>query len=368
VRGKFDPIELERLRESNRVSDVLARFGVRLRRAGREWVGFSIFNKERSPSFTVNDEKGFFHDFSSGTHGDVFDVVMHFKGCTFPEAVEFLGGAQKVTDEDRKRIVAKRKQWDEEEARARESQAARVARAFEAARPITGTHAAAYLEARRLTVDPTWTFDLRFAARLQYRGFKDTEADETEPLGEYPAMVAAIRDAKGRIIGLHRTYLDPERPTKLKPPGDATRNRAKKIMGEQSGGMILLSAVQARMAIGEGIETTRAWMMLDRTSGEIGAAVAVSLGNLAGGAESTEPHPRDPTRRVPNGVPDLERPGIVLPPEVEEAILLGDGDSEAVMTRARLLVAARRFRKQGRDVFVDMAPAGKDFGDILMER
>lgn len=368
ARGRFDPIELEKLRERHTVSAVLTQFGVRLKKAGREYIGYSPFNKEKTPSFTVNDEKQFFHDFSSGQHGDVFDVVMHFKGCNFVGAVEFLGGAQEVTAEDRARIAQKRKERDEEEERERASTQVRIARAFDSAQPIAGTHAALCLEARGLIVDPSWTFDLRYSPSILYRGFANEEAGETEDLGHFPAMLAAIRDVEGGIIGLHRTYLDPDKPVKLRPPGDQTRNRAKKILGEQSGGMILLSPMGSRLALGEGIETVRSWYVLGHGGDDISIASAVSLGNLAGGSEGTVVHPNDSDRRVPNGVPDLERPGVAVQPEVEEMILLGDGDSEPIMTRMRLLVAARRFRHQGRDVFVHMAPAGKDFNNVLMSQ
>jgi hypothetical protein len=60
---------------------------VHLKRAGREWKGLSPFNKERTPSFTVNDQKGFYHDFSSGKHGDIFTFAMELEGLSFPEAV-----------------------------------------------------------------------------------------------------------------------------------------------------------------------------------------------------------------------------------------------------------------------------------------
>ena len=65
---------------------------VPLKRAGREWKGLSPFNKEKTPSFTVNDQKGFYHCFSSGKHGDIFGFVMETEGLSFPEAVERLAG------------------------------------------------------------------------------------------------------------------------------------------------------------------------------------------------------------------------------------------------------------------------------------
>jgi DNA primase len=68
----------------------VARRKVKLVKAGREWKGLSPFNQEKTPSFYVNDQKQFFHDFSSGKHGSVFDFVMETEGLTFPEAVERL--------------------------------------------------------------------------------------------------------------------------------------------------------------------------------------------------------------------------------------------------------------------------------------
>ena len=63
---------------------------MKLRKSGREWKGLSPFMKERSPSFFVNDQKGFYHDFSSGKHGDIFTFVIETEGVTFAEAVERL--------------------------------------------------------------------------------------------------------------------------------------------------------------------------------------------------------------------------------------------------------------------------------------
>ena len=80
---RFPPQFLDELRARLPVSEVVGR-RVKLRKAGREWKGLSPFNKERSPSFFVNDQKGFYHDFSSGKHGDIFAFVMETEGVDFP--------------------------------------------------------------------------------------------------------------------------------------------------------------------------------------------------------------------------------------------------------------------------------------------
>ncbi|HEV2000628.1 MAG TPA: CHC2 zinc finger domain-containing protein, partial [Xanthobacteraceae bacterium] len=60
---------LDEIRARLPVSEVVRR-RVTLKKAGREWRGLSPFNPEKTPSFFVNDQKGFYHCFSSGKHGD----------------------------------------------------------------------------------------------------------------------------------------------------------------------------------------------------------------------------------------------------------------------------------------------------------
>ena len=88
---KFPPEFLDEIRARLPVSEV-AGTRVKLRKEGREWRGLSPFCAEKTPSFFVNDQKGFFHDFSSGKHGDAFAFLMETEGLTFPEAVERLAG------------------------------------------------------------------------------------------------------------------------------------------------------------------------------------------------------------------------------------------------------------------------------------
>src|ERR1700742_679822 len=87
---RFTPEFLEELKARLPVSEVVGR-RVKLKKAGREYKGLSPFQQERTPSFTVNDQKQFYHDFSTGKHGNIFDFVMETEGCSFPEAVERLG-------------------------------------------------------------------------------------------------------------------------------------------------------------------------------------------------------------------------------------------------------------------------------------
>ena len=86
---RFTPQFLEDLRARLPVSEVVGR-RVKLKRAGKEFKGLSPFQQEKTPSFTVNDQKQFYHDFSTGKHGNIFDFVMETEGVSFPEAVERL--------------------------------------------------------------------------------------------------------------------------------------------------------------------------------------------------------------------------------------------------------------------------------------
>ena len=73
--GRITDSLKDQIRDRIRVSDIANRH-VKMKRAGREYAGLSPFTNEKTPSFFVNDEKQFWHCFSSGKHGDVFSLVM----------------------------------------------------------------------------------------------------------------------------------------------------------------------------------------------------------------------------------------------------------------------------------------------------
>ena len=112
----FPPQFLDELRARLSVSDVVGR-KVRLVRKGREHSGLCPFHNEKTPSFTVNDEKGFYHCFGCGAHGDVIGFAMETEGLSFPEAIEKLAGeagleVPRASPEERARDVRRATLYD----------------------------------------------------------------------------------------------------------------------------------------------------------------------------------------------------------------------------------------------------------------
>jgi DNA primase len=111
---RFSPQFLDELRARLPVSEVVGR-RVTLKKSGSEWRGLSPFNKEKTPSFFVNDQKSMWFDFSAGKNGNIFDFVMLTEGLSFPEAVEKLAeqaglplpklSREEVAQEERRRTL-----------------------------------------------------------------------------------------------------------------------------------------------------------------------------------------------------------------------------------------------------------------------
>jgi DNA primase len=85
----LSPQFLDELRARVGLADTIGR-RVKLQRKGREHMGLCPFHNEKTPSFTVNEDKGFFHCFGCGAHGDVIGFVMRMEHLSFPEAIERL--------------------------------------------------------------------------------------------------------------------------------------------------------------------------------------------------------------------------------------------------------------------------------------
>tara|TARA_B100000989_G_scaffold293278_1_gene270417 strand:- start:1961 stop:3736 length:1776 start_codon:yes stop_codon:yes gene_type:complete len=86
---KYPKEYLDEIKTRLKVSNVISK-SVKLKKRGKEFIGLSPFKTEKTPSFTVNDEKGFYHCFSTGEHGNIFDFLMKTQNLKFGEAVKTL--------------------------------------------------------------------------------------------------------------------------------------------------------------------------------------------------------------------------------------------------------------------------------------
>jgi DNA primase len=225
---------LDEIRSRVPVSRVVERH-VKLKRAGREYIGLSPFKTEKTPSFTVNDHKGFYHCFASGEHGDIFTFLMKVEGLTFPEAVERLASEAGV-------ILPAPKPVDE----AKASHETRVREALEEACSFfesalagrEGNAARAYLEKRGVQFSEIKAFRLGFApdnkaalkGHLGGKGFSIAEMQDAGLLihGDDIAipydrfrgrLIFPIMDAKRRVIAFGgRALLPDQQPKYLNSP------------------------------------------------------------------------------------------------------------------------------------------------------
>ena len=227
---RFSPQLLDEIRARLPVSQVVGR-KVALKRKGREFSGLSPFKVEKTPSFFVNDQKGFYHCFASGEHGDIFKFVMTTEGLSFPEAVERL--AQEAG-------VELPKVSEHEESRADERQ--RLLAVLEASAAFFedclkgpgGAEARRYLlEKRGLKRETIARFRLGYApsSRSALREHLAKGGFTTEEMALSGMLVSGddipvaydrfrhrvmfpITDLKGRIIAFGGRALDPDAPAK----------------------------------------------------------------------------------------------------------------------------------------------------------
>ena len=238
---RFDDRFLDEIRSRLRPSDVIGKT-VKLRRQGREYAGLSPFTKEKTPSFYVNDEKGFYHCFSSGKHGDLISFLQETERLSFPEAVERLAGeagvpmpvqdARSVEDDKRRATL---QDWLE---------AASAWFEGELKRP-SGQTARAYLEKRKLPSEEWKRFRLGYApssrtalkdylvskgakpAELVQAGLLIQPEDGGSPYDRFrDRIIFPITDMRGRVISFGGRALDPEAKAKYlngRRPTSSTR-------------------------------------------------------------------------------------------------------------------------------------------------
>ncbi|MBY0559303.1 DNA primase [Hyphomicrobium sp.] len=350
---RFSPNLLDEIRSRLLVSQVVGRKVV-LKKSGREFRGLSPFKAEKSPSFFVNDQKGFYHCFASGEHGDIFTFLMKTEGLEFPEAVERLAAEAGVP-----MPKAAERNVEQEDQRERLYRLLEASAAFFEAslRAGIGSEARGYLERRGLAQETIQTFRLGFApnsrsalsAHLKGKGFSAADMatagmlisgdDIPEPYDRFRnRVIFPILDLKGRVIAFGGRALDKEAPAKyLNSPETPLFHK----------GHILFNAARARTAAHD----------KNRVIAVEGYMDVVALAE-AGFVESV----------APLGTALTEDQLKLLWRFAPEPLLCFDGDGAGRKAADRAVEIALPLVKPGFSVAFAFLPDGLDPDDLIRQR
>ena len=242
----FTPQFLDEIRARIPVSSVVGK-RVKLIRRGREYIGLSPFSNEKSPSFTVSDEKGFYHCFSTQEHGDIFTFLMKTQNLSFPEAVE------RLAEEAGVEMPRQTREEVQEAARVTLLQQAADAGCGvfeEALRGPEGRRALAYLrESRGLTEETIKRFRLGYApqgnavkSKLTARGVKEDLLLETRLVSPgkdgresfdffRDRVMFPIMDARGRPVAFGGRVMGEGEPKYLNSPDTPLFHKGQMLYG-----------------------------------------------------------------------------------------------------------------------------------------
>ncbi len=253
----FPPSFLDELRGRVALSAIVGR-RLKLVRAGREHKACCPFHAEKTPSFTVNDAKGFYHCFGCGAHGDVIGFVMRHDHLDFVEAVELLAAeaglaVPRPSADDRKRAAR-----DQQLHEALEAAAAWFEARLAAA---DGAEARAYLDRRGVEAGAIASFRLGYAPadggalrrHLLGAGFGEADLIEAGLLRKPERARAAyaffrdrvifpVTDRRGRVIGFGGRLLAGDGPKYINSPDSPLFQK----------GRMLYGLARARTAVADG--------------------------------------------------------------------------------------------------------------------
>ena len=228
----------DELRAKISIADVVGQ-KVKLTRKGREYTGLCPFHNEKTPSFTVNEAKGFYHCFGCGAHGDIIKFEMDANGLTFIDAVEKLGhkvgmSLPKLTHESKEQVEKRNSAYDIMEM---------ACRFFEKNLRLTGGQEALnYLYGRGFDDAIITKFRLGYApnnnglkAQLGSKGVTEQEMAElgllTIPEGRRPhdffrnRVMLPIIDKRGKVIAFGGRVMDGSQPKYLNSPETPVFNK-----------------------------------------------------------------------------------------------------------------------------------------------
>ncbi len=228
--SRFTPEFLDELRQRTTLSTLVGR-SVKLTRAGREWKACCPFHHEKSPSFYVNDDKGFYHCFGCSAHGDAIRWLTDQRGLPFMDAVKELADAAGMT------LPAPDPRAAEREERASKQHDVMAAAAVWFAEQLHGEGgeaARAYLDRRGVKLLTTESFglgyapDRRDALKTALARFGDAAlveaglliaVDDKTPYDRFRGrLMIPIRDPRGRVIAFGGRILGAGEPKYLNSP------------------------------------------------------------------------------------------------------------------------------------------------------
>ena len=341
---------IEELKARLPVSEVVGQ-RVSLKRAGREWKGLSPFNKEKTASFFVNDQKQAWFDFSSGKNGSIFDFLMLVEGLTFPEAVERLAAQAgmplpKITREAEEQESHRKSLHDVVELAAKFFEATLASRA--------GAKARGYLADRGLEPSTQLQFRIGYAvgerhALKEHLGAQGVSVEMMNEAGllvhgdDIPVpydrfrdrVMFPITDLRGRVVAFGGRALEKDVPAKyLNSPETPLFHK----------GALLYNGAEARKAVHDGAQ-------LIVVEGYVDVIAMVSAG--FGGAVA------------PLGTALTEDQLSLLWKMSDEPLLCFDGDNAGRRAAYRAVDMALPRVAPGKSLLFASLPEGQDPDDLV---
>ena len=341
------PEFIEDLRQRVPLSDLIGK-RVKLVRKGRRFSGLCPFHSEKTPSFSVVDDQGFYHCFGCGAHGDAISFLRETDGLDFMEAVERLAGmaglaVPRSTPEDPQRTRQRKAALDILE---------ETTRVFQAAlQRNDGQGGATYLQRRGLTEAVISTYRLGYAPRsglrtaLAARGFSDEDmlaagvirrSERDGELFDYfrDRVMFPIEDRQGRVIAFGARALGDAQPKYLNSGEGPTFSKKN----------VLYGWVQAREGLRRNLPLVVAEGYMD--------VIAIQKSGVA-------------TAVAPLGTALTEEQIGLLWKLHDEPVLCFDGDAAGQRAQARALERLLPQLQPGKSARLAVLPAGQDPDDLL---
>ena len=338
---------IEDLRQRIPLSDIIGK-RVKLVRKGRRHSGLCPFHSEKTPSFSVVDDQGFYHCFGCGAHGDAISFLRETDGLDFMEAVERLAGMAGLA-------VPRSAPEDPDKQRQRKAALdilEETTRFFQAALTRDdGAQAARYLQGRGLGEAALSTYRLGYAPRsglrtaLSARGFSDDDmlaagvvrrSDRDGALYDYfrDRVIFPIEDRQGRVIAFGARALEDAQPKYLNSGEGPTFSKKQ----------VLYGWVQAREGMRRKLPLVVAEGYMD--------VIAIQQSGVA-------------TAVAPLGTALTEEQIGHLWKLNDDPILCFDGDAAGQRAQMRALERLLPLLEPGRSARLAMLPEGKDPDDVL---